>query len=134
MDGGMAVGAATIKVLDGAERLRLRRVTAGIVAAIANARHARLQQLRVAGAMRFMTVRAVLHHRGMLPDEGTAAFRVAAETVFVCGALDELLGIGGAVGIVATGAGYFALAVRHVRRALQLGAPHLMALQAYLGL
>jgi len=90
--------------------------------------------LRVAGAVRFVAVRAVLHHRRVLPDEGATAFGVATETVFVRRALDKLLGIGSAVGIVATRAGNLALAVRHVRRALQLGAAHLVALQAKLRL
>ena len=124
----MAIGAATVEILDGAKGLRLGRVTAAVMTGIADARHAGLQQLRVAGAVRFMAVRAVLHDRRVFPDEGTAPFGVAAETIFVCGALNELLGIGSAVGIMATGAGNFAFAVRHVRRALQLRAAHLVAL------
>ena len=124
----MAVGATAVEILDGPKRLRLRRMTRGDVARIANARHARLQQLRVAGAVRFMAVRAVLHHWRVLPHEGTAAFGVATQTVFVGGALDELLGIGRSVRIVATGAGHLALAVGHVRRALQLRPAHLVTL------
>ena len=134
VDVGMAVGAAAVEVLDGTKRLRLGRMPAAVVAGIADARHARLEQLRIAGAVRFMAVRAVLHYRWVLPHKRTAAFGVAAETVFVGGALDELLGIGSAVGIVTTGAGDLAFAVRHVRRALQLSTAHLVALQAQLWL
>lgn len=77
----MAVGAAAVEILDGAKRLRLRWVAAGVMAGIANTRHARLQQLRVAGAMRLVAVRAVLHYRRVLPEEGTAPFGVAAQAV-----------------------------------------------------
>src|ERR1700721_2345789 len=100
VDGRMAVGAATVEILDGAQRLRLGRVTAAVVAGITDARHAGFQQLRITGAVRFMAVRAVFHHWGMLPDERTAAFGMATETVFVGGALDQLLRIGSAVRIV----------------------------------
>lgn len=104
------------------------------MAGIANTRHACLQQLRVAGAMRLVAVRAVLHYRRVLPEKGTSPFGVAAQTVFIGGALQQLLGIGRTVRIVATGASYLAFAIRHVRRALQLCTPHLMALQAQLRL
>ena len=130
----MTVGAAAVEILDGAKRLRLRWVAARVMAGIANARHARLQQLRVAGAMRLVAVRAVLHYRRVLPEEGTAPFGVAAQAVFVGRALKQLFGIGRTVRIVATGASYFAFAVRHVRRTLQLCTPHLMALQTQLRL
>ena len=130
----MAVGAAAVEILDGAKRLRLCRVAARDMAGIANTRHARLQQLRVAGAVRLVAVRAVLHYRRVLPEERTAPFGVAAQTVFVGRALQQLLGIGRAVRIMAAGAGYLAFAVRHVRRTLELCTPHLVALQAQLGL
>src|ERR1700674_230330 len=110
VDGGMAAGAAPLEILDGTKRLRLRRVTAAVVAGIAHARHACLQQLWVAGAVRFMAVRAVLHHRWVLPHEGTTPLGVAAQTVLVRSALDQLLGIGRPVRIMATGAGNLALA------------------------
>ena len=110
----MAVGAAAVEILDGAKRLRLRWVAAGVMAGIANARHARLQQLRVAGAVRLVAVRAVLHYRRVLPEEGTAPFGVAAQAILVRGALNELAGIGRTVRIVATGAGHFAFTVGHM--------------------
>ena len=134
MNGGMAIGASAIEILDGAERLRLRRVAAAVMAGVANTRHAGLEQLWIAGAMRFMAVGAILHDRRMFPDEGAAPLGMAAQAVFIRGALDKLLGIGRAVRIVAAGAGDFPFAIGHVRRALQLGAAHLVALQAELRL
>src|SRR5258706_8937661 len=101
---------------------------AAVVAVVADARHANLQQLRVVAAVRLVAVRAVLEHWRVLPQEGTSAFRVATQAVFIRGALDELPGIRRAVWIVAARAGYFAFAVGHVRRALQLRAAHLVAL------
>src|SRR5262249_42082644 len=92
------------------------------------------QKLRVIGAVWLMAVRAVLDNRRMLPQEWTAAFGVAAETVLVGRCLDQLLGVWCPVRIVAARTGNFAFAIRHVRRALQLGAPHLVALQAQLRL
>ena len=130
----MAVGAPTVKILDGTKRLRLGRVTAAIVAGIAHARHTGLKQLRVAGAVRLMAVCAVLHYGRMLPKKGAAPFGMAAQAILIGRALNELLGVRRSVWIVATGAGNFSLAVRHVRRALQLGAAHLVALQAQLWL
>ena len=130
----MAVGASAVEVLYGAERLRLRGVTAAVMAGVADPRHPRLEQLRVAGTVRFVAVRAVFHHRGVLPDERTAAFRMAAQAVLIGSALDELLRIGRAVRVMAAGAGDLPFAVGHVRRTLQLGAAHLVALQAKLRL
>src|ERR1700720_64274 len=108
----MAVGAAAVEILDGTQRLRLRWVAAGVMAGIANARHARLQQLRVARAVRLVAVRAVLHHRRVLPEEGTTPVGVAAQAVFVGRALNQLFGIRRPVRIVATGTSYFAFAIR----------------------
>jgi len=104
------------------------------MAGIAHARHAHLQKLRIVAAVRFVAVGAIFEDRRMLPKEGPAAFGVAAQAVLVRGRLDQLLGIGGAVWIVAARAGDLALSVRHMRRALQLPAPHQVALQAQLGL
>ena len=128
MDVRVAVRAAAIEVFDRVKWLGLRRVPAAVVAGIAYARHTHLQELRVAGAMRFVAVCAILHDRWVFPKERSAAFRVAAQAVFVRGALDKLLRIGRAMRIVAARARYFAFSIRHVRGALQLCAPHLMAL------
>ena len=94
MYGGMAVGAAAAEILDGTERLRLRRVARRNVAGIAHTRHACLQQLRIAGAVRFMAVGAILHYRRVLPHERASPFRMAAQAVLVGGALNQLLRIG----------------------------------------
>lgn len=134
MNRGVAIGAAAIKVLNGTERLRLGRVPAAVMAGVANTRHARLQQLRVAGAVRLMAVRAILHDRRMLPEEWAAAFCVAAVAILVGGGLDQLLRIRSSMRIVAARAGHFAFAIWHVGRALQLCPAHLVALQAQLRL
>ena len=67
MDVGMAVGATTVEILDGTERLRLCRVSAGVVTRVAYARHAHLQKLGVVTAMRLVAISAVLHDRRVLP-------------------------------------------------------------------
>ena len=105
MNMGMAVGATTVEVLDGTEGLRLRRVAAAVMAVVAHARHANFQQLRVVAAVRFVAVGAVFDDWRVLPQEGTSAFRVATQAVFIRGALDELPGIRRAVWIVAARAG-----------------------------
>ena len=112
---GMAIGAASVEVLDGAQRLWLRRMATAVVAVVADARHAYFEQLGVVAAVRFVAVCAVFQHRGMLPQERTASLRVAAQAVFVRSGLNELLGIRRAVGVMTTGAGHFAFAIRHVR-------------------
>jgi len=130
VDVGVAVGAATVEILNGAERLGLGRMAAAVVAGVANARHAHFQELWIIAAVRFVAVGAVFEHRRVLPEERTPAFGMTTQAVFVGGRLDQLLGIRRAVGIVAAGAGDFAFAIGHVRRALQLPAAHLVALEA----
>ena len=129
VDVGVAVGAATVEVLDGTQGLRLSGVAAAVVAIVAHARHAHFQQLRIVAAVRFVAIGAVFEHRRVLPEEGTAAFGVTAQAVLINGALNKLAGIRRTVRIVATGASHFAFAIRHVRGALQLRATHLVALQ-----
>ena len=80
--------------------------------------------------MRLVRVGTVLHHRWMLIKKWTAPLCVAGQAHLVCRACDKLLGIGSSVRVVAARAGDFAFAVGHVRTALQLRAPHLVALQA----
>src|SRR6266481_782595 len=103
---GMAVGATTVEVLDGTKGLRLRRVAAAVMAVVAHARHANFQQLRVVAAVRFVAVGAVFEYRRMLPQKRAAPLGVTAQAILISGALDELFGVGCAVGIVATGAGH----------------------------
>ena len=130
VDLGMAVRATAIEVTDGVEECRHRGVAAGDVARVAHPRHSHLEQLRVVCAMWFVAVRAVFHDRRVLPKEGPAALGVAAVAVLVCRSLEELVRVRRAMGIVAAGAGYLAFSVGHVRRALQLRAPHQVTLQA----
>jgi len=130
----MAIRAAAIEVADGIEQGWSRGVAAGVMAGVAHPGHAHLQQLRIVGAVRFMAVDTVLHHRRMLPKEWTTPLGVAGEAILIDRALLELAGIGGAVWVVATGAGHLPFAVRHMRGALQLGAAHLVTVQAEFGL
>ena len=115
---GMTIGAAAVEVFDGPKRLRLGGVTAAVMTGIAHARHAHLEELRVVAAVGFVAIRAVFHDRRVFPEERPAAFRVAAQAILVNGALNELAGIGRTMRIMATGAGHFAFAVGHMRRAL----------------
>ena len=130
MNQRVAVGAATIEILDRTERLRLGGVAAGHVARVANPGHPYLEQLRVAAAMWLVAVCAVFHDRRMLPQKRPAAFRVAAVAILIDRALNKLAWVRAAVRIMATGAGNLALSVRHVRGALQLGPPHLVTAEA----
>src|SRR5262245_52210479 len=101
---------------------------------ITNARHSYFQQLRIVGAVGFVTISAVLHDRRVLPQEWPAPFRMAAQTIFSGVRLDQLFWIRTSMWIVATRASHLTFSIRHVRRTLQLRAPHLVALQTELGL
>lgn len=81
-----------------------------------------------------MAIAAILQNRRMFPQEGSAPLGVAAIAILIDGALDQLFGIGRAVWIVATGAGNLALSEGHMGGTLQLGAAHLVASQAEVGL
>ena len=85
------------------------------VTGIAHARHPHLEQLRIISSVRLVAIRTIFHHRRVLPQERPAALYVAAEAVFCCGRLDELLRVGATVRVVATGARHLALAIGHVR-------------------
>lgn len=134
MDLRVAVRARAIEGEARVGELRRGRMPRLNMAALAQPRRSRLQQLRIDGAVRFMAIQAILSHRRMLPQEGPAAFRVALVAILVGRALDQLLGIGRPMGIVAAGASDLALAEGHVRRALELRPAHLMALEADLHL
>ena len=114
MDIGVAVRAAAIEVLDRTKRLWLRGVPTAVVTGVTYARHPHLQKLWIASAVRFVAVRAVFHDGWVLPEERSSSFRVAAQTVFIRGALDQLLRVRCTMGIVAAGTGYFTFAIRHV--------------------
>jgi len=129
MNPGMAVRATPVEIPDGVEQGWGSWVTTGVVAAIANARHAYLQQLWVVGAMRLMAIGAVFQYRRVLPQERTTAFGMAGEAVLVDRALNELLRVGSAVRVVTARARHLAFAIRHMRGALQLRAAHLVTPQ-----
>src|SRR5260370_27495757 len=110
----MTVGAAAVEVLDRTERLRLRGMAAAVVATIANARHAGLQQLWVAGAVRFVAIGAILHDRRGLPNVRIAAVRGGAPQDFACRAFHHPLWTVQAPGVLAAAAKGLVLAVKHV--------------------
>ena len=130
----MAVGAATIEIANRVKQSWSSGVAAGDVAGITDARHPNFQQLRVICPVRFMAVGAVFHDRRMLPQERTATLGVAAIAVLIGCCLQQLMWIRRAVRVVAACAGYFAFAIRHVRRAFQLRASHQVACEAKLRL
>ena len=114
MNLGVTIGTAPVEVADVIQQRRGGRMPAGIVTGIAYARHAHFQQLRIICAVSLVTGRTVLHNRRMLPEKWSAAFGMAAQAVRIRSRLNELLGIGTAVWVVATGAGYFAFPIRHM--------------------
>ena len=59
----------------------------------------------VDGAVRLMTVGAILNNRRMLPEKRSSPLSVAQVTGFIDACLFELGRVGSAVGIVAVGAG-----------------------------
>ena len=68
-----------------------------------------------------MAVAAVLQDRRMLPEEWPTPLRMAHVTGLINACLLELGRVGGAVGIVAVGAGELPFSQRHVRTALERG-------------
>ena len=130
----MAVSAAAIEIPDRIKQGWSRWMPTAVVTGIANPRHPHLQQLRVAGAMRFMAVNTVLHYGRVFPEKRPTSFGVATQAILIHCCLPKLAWIGSAVRVMATRAGYFAFPVRHVRGALQLRSAHLMTAQAKLRL
>jgi len=110
----VAVGAATIEILDRTERLRLGGVAAGHVARVANPGHPYLEQLRVAATMWLVAVCAVFHDWRMLPQKRPAAFRVAAVAILIDRSLPQLGRVWAAMRIVAAGAGNLSFTIGHV--------------------
>ena len=99
------------------------------VAPLAEPRCSGFEQLRVTGPMRLVAVEAVFHHRRVFPQEGPAALGVAFVAVLVVRAFDQLLWIRGSMWVMAACTGDLAFTKRHMGRAHQLGAVHLMALE-----
>ena len=127
---GVAVRAAAIEILDRTKRLWLGGVPAAVVARVAHPWHAYFQQLGVVRAVWLVAVRAILQYRRVFPKKRPAPFGMTTKAVFVDRTLHKLLRVRCAMRIVAASTGDFAFAIRHMRRTLQLGAPHLMAFEA----
>ena len=134
MDLGVTVRAPAVKVLDRLQGLGLRGVATRNMARVANPRHANLEKLRIAAAVRIVAIGAVLHHRRMFPQERPPALGMAGEAVLVHTRLQQLGWIRASVRVITTGAGYFSLSIRHMRGALKLCPAHLMTLEAQLRL
>jgi len=114
----VAVLALAVECVD---RLRISRI-AGVpdkigVALLAQPRPRDLQQEVVDRAVRIVAVEAALAHRGMLPQERAALFRMAFVAIVVDGSLIQKSLAVGPMRIVAARARHLALANRHVRRA-----------------
>jgi len=126
----MAVRTSAVEVLDRLQRLRLRGVAARDVARVADPRHADLQQLRIAAAVWVVAIGAILHDRRMLPQKWAPPLGVATQAILIGRGLNQLRWIRASVWVMAAGAGNFPFAIGHVRGALQLCSPHLVAPQA----
>jgi hypothetical protein len=70
-------------------RVHGRGMSRAFVAGLAQKRGANFQHGRLHGAMRLMTIAAVLGDRLMFPEEGSAQLRMAACARFGHGILDE---------------------------------------------
>src|SRR5437879_3488893 len=101
---GMTVCASPVENESRGGRLRSGRMPAGVVALLAEPRRLRFQQLRVAGAVSFVAIEAVLHHRRMLPKERPSALGMALIARRVDGSFDQQLRIGSAMHVMAVGA------------------------------
>src|SRR5215510_11583168 len=67
-----------------------------------------------------MTVGATVKDRRMNIEKGPTPLCVTAPTVFIHARLFKLVGIRGAVRVVAVGAGHLAFSERHMGRAIEL--------------
>jgi len=128
----MAVGATAVEGEPSGGQLRGRGVPSLVVALLAEPGHADFQQLRPGGPVRFMAIHAIFLHRRMFPQERPAPFRMALVAGLVDRALDQQLGIGRSVRIMAIGARDLSFPEGHVRGPLHLRAAHLVALEANL--
>ena len=126
----MAVGARPVEGEACGGQLRSGGMPRLDMTPLAQQRRSSLQQLRIAGPVRVMTIQAILHHRRMFPEERPAPFRMARVACLVRRSGDEEFGIGRAVRVVTARAGHLALAERHMRRPHELRAAHLVALEA----
>jgi hypothetical protein len=72
--------------------------------------------------MRVMAGGAIFHHRRMLIEERAAPFGMTLVAGLVDRALDQQLGIGGSVRVMAIRTGNLSFPKRHVSRAINLRA------------
>ena len=128
----MAVGTPSIESEARCRQLRSSGMPRFVVALLAEPRHAGFQELRPTRAMRVMATCAVFRNRRVLPQERTAAFRVALVAVLVDARFGQQFRVRAPMRIVAIRACDLAFPERHVRRALNFGAAQLMALKANL--
>ncbi|OGA19145.1 MAG: hypothetical protein A3G25_06580 [Betaproteobacteria bacterium RIFCSPLOWO2_12_FULL_63_13] len=96
------------------------------MALLTQKRARRHEQGLLTRTMRFVAVKAILAHRGMLPDEGTALLSVACVTHVVCRVRIEQRARQGAVRVVAAHARHLSLWQRHMGTLAELGALLLM--------
>ena len=134
VDHGMAIGTTSVECEPCIGQLRCRRMPGFIVALVAEPGHARFQQLRTAGTMRLMAVHTIFHHRGVLPQERAAPFRMTLVTGLVGRAFFQQGRVGSPMRIMAVRAGDLSFAKRHMRGALHLRTAQLVALEADLHL
>lgn len=104
-----------------------------IVAALAQPRPRDHQQVLVDGAVRIMTVQAVLAHGQVLEQKRPALLGVALVASVIDRSRSQHFIGEAAVRIMTVRTHHFAFARRHVRRAKQLRAPILVALEAGVG-
>ena len=130
MDLAVTVGAAAVKEKHRSRRPRADRVTRCVVALSAEPRICDLEKPVIDGSVRLMAVAAILKRRRMFPQKRPAPLGVTGVTVFIDAGLFELGRIGGAVRIVAIGAGELAFSQGHMGRAHELGFSLQVALAA----
>src|SRR5574341_1819164 len=124
MDLLVAVDAASVddEPRPGSWIVWIRRVSGLDVTLLAEAGNPNFQESRIGRAVRFVTVRTALDDGRMLPQERSPFLGMTRVAVLIDGVLTEHRLRRGSVRIVAIAATHLALAQRHVRTALELGA------------
>ena len=130
----VAVRATPVKEENRAASARRAGMSRGNVTLGAKSRIGNFEQPVVHRAMRLVAVGAVLDDRRVLPEKGTAPFRMTRVAIFIDACLFELGRIRASMRIVTVGACHLSFPNRHVRRAHQLGFSLQMTLAANFGL
>ena len=104
------------------------------MAALAKSRFPGVQQLRLTRAVWIMAVGAVLHCRGMFPQERTPMLCMTVVAGLVDRGLNQHGWIRRSMRVMAVGASDLAFSERHVGRAIYLGTAHLVTAETDLGL